>query len=80
MRDRNHAAWGPFEGSLCQDGASKHLEPPRTAMEISLPAREDNPSPLTQLDPDVLYSPEELAEPAAALVAKMSLEEAASLR
>lgn len=28
-----------------------------------------------QLDPDVLYSPEELAEPATALVAQMSLEE-----
>ena len=66
------------EGNLCQDGASKHLEPHETAMEISLPAREDNPTPLAQLDPDILYSPEELAEPAAALVAKMSLEEAAS--
>ena len=33
----------------------------------------------TPLDPDIFYSPEQLAEPAAALVAKMSLEEAASL-
>ena len=36
-------------------------------------------APAAQLDPDILYSPEELAEPAAALVAKMSLEEEASL-
>ena len=36
-------------------------------------------APAAQLDPDTLYSPEELAEPAAALVAKMSLEEEASL-
>jgi len=40
----------------------------------------DPPTSLAQLDPEVLYSPEELAEPAAALVAQMSLEEDASLR
>ena len=34
---------------------------------------------LAKLDPDTLYSPAELTEPAAALVADMSLEEAASL-
>ena len=45
------------------------------------PAAAEGQSPsLAQLDPDVLYSPEELAEPAAALVAQMSLEEDASLR
>ena len=44
-------------------------------------AAEGQPTSLAQLDPDVLYSPEELAEPAAAaLVAQMSLEEDASLR
>ena len=43
-------------------------------------AAEGQSTSLAQLDPDVLYSPEELAEPAAALVAQMSLEEDASLR
>ena len=57
-----------------QDGA-RSLAPPRMQ-----PAAEGQPTSLAQLDPDVLYSPEELAEPAAALVAQMSLEEDASLR
>ena len=57
---------------LHQDGA-----PPRRMQPA---AAEGQPTSLAQLDPDVLYSPEELAEPAAALVAQMSLEEDASLR
>eukprot|EP00964_Phaeocystis_antarctica_P066082 scaffold39912_cov62-Phaeocystis_antarctica.AAC.8 len=68
---------GPFGRQPLPRRREQTSETPR-AMEISLPAREDNPTPLAQLDPDILYSPEELAEPAAALVAKMSLEEAAS--
>ena len=65
--------------TFAKTARAKHPNPHETAMEISLAAREDNPTSLAQLDPDVLYSPEELAEPAAALVAKMSLEEEASL-
>ena len=51
----------------------------RAAPPTMAPAAEGQPTSLAQLDPDVLYSPEELAEPAAALVAQMSLEEDASL-
>ena len=61
--------------SLHQDGAPL-AAPPR----MQPAAAERQPTSLAQLDPDVLYSPEELAEPAAALVAQMSLEEDASLR
>ena len=56
----------------CADDASQVASKSQMA-ELTLVA------PAAQLDPDTLYSPEELAEPAAALVAKMSLEEEASL-